>query len=112
MEVGVDIVSVERIKKALENEAFKNRVFTAKEIAYCESKKNKFESYAVRFAAKEAFSKAMGTGFIDLEHKDIEILNDSNGKPSLYYKNKVYKISLSHEKEYAIACFIGEIDAK
>ncbi len=109
MEIGVDIVSVDRIKKAILKDGFKEKIFTKKEIEYCELKKNKYESYAARFAAKEALSKAIGTGFRDLKFIDIEILNDKLGKPTIKYKNFKIKLSLSHEKNYAIAMILLEI---
>lgn len=110
MEVGIDIVSVYRIEKAIiTNEKFLHKVYTENEIKYCESKKNKYQSYAARFAAKEAFAKAIGKGFKEgLSFKDIEVLNDENGKPYINYKNKKIKLSISHEKDYAIAMILLE----
>lgn len=111
MQVGIDMVKVSRIKEAIEkNENFKEKVFTLKEIEYCEKKKNKYESYAARFAAKEALAKALGTGFRNLRFKDIEIENDILGKPKISYKDFNIKVSLSHEREYAIAIAIIEGD--
>ncbi|NSW92226.1 MAG: holo-ACP synthase [Firmicutes bacterium] len=120
---GVDIIEVERIKKAFEKrgQAFVNRVFTEREIEYCESKKaNKYQSYSVRFAAKEALVKALGTGIsrgVDL--KDIEVLNDGYGKPYIVLtgKTKGYfsalngkdiSLSMAHCKCYAVAYVIIE----
>jgi holo-[acyl-carrier protein] synthase len=120
---GVDIVEVNRIKKSIETcgDEFLNRVFTDVEINYCESKKAvKFESYAARFAAKEAVSKAFGTGFSNgLKWTDIEIVNDEQGKPhvNLYdHAKEIYigmngigiSLSLTHSKEHAIAYAIIE----
>ena len=109
---GTDIIEISRIKKDIETigEKFLNRVYTQKEIEYCESKKNqKYQSYAVRFAAKEAIYKTL-SGFIDFEYswKDFEILNDANGKPYVKLNFKIeqledLQISLSHCKEYALA---------
>ncbi len=112
---GVDIIEVERIKKAIENKGnkFLNEVYTKKEIEYCESKNvMKFEHYAARFAGKEAVFKAI-SGLLnnkyDLVWLDIEILNDKQGRPYVVLnKQKVHAnveidISLSHIKEYAIA---------
>ena len=71
--IGTDIVEVERIKKAIERtEKFKINVFSTKEIEYCENKKNKYESYAGKFAAKEAYFKAKGTSSVNA-HKYIRI---------------------------------------
>ena len=80
MKIGVDIVEVTRIKNAIEkNNGFLEKVFTKKEIEYCEKRKNKYQSYAGRFSAKEDFVKAIGTGFNnEISFKDIEILNDDN----------------------------------
>lgn len=110
MEIGVDIVRIKRIEEAiLKNENFKYKIFTQKEIDYCEKRKNKYESYAGRFAAKEAFSKAYGKGFREgLSFLDIEILNDEYGKPYIKYLDKKIKLSISHEKEYAIATVLIE----
>ena len=119
--VGIDSIEVKRIKKQIDcSNKFKEKVFTAKEIEYCESKKNYAESYAARFAAKEAFLKAIGTGWSDgLQFKDIEILNDEKGRPKVYLHGKAKQIildnelnniqvSLSHLKEIASAIIILE----
>jgi holo-[acyl-carrier protein] synthase len=120
---GTDIIEVERIKKCINElgKKFINRIFTENEIKYCESKKElKYQHYAARFAAKEAFSKALGTGLSGFSLKDIYIVNDDKGKPTLIAENKAAEIvkekfgecsihvSLSHEKEYAIAFVIIE----
>ena len=110
--VGTDIIEVDRIKKALENDKFAETVFTEKEIEYCESKgKAKYEHYAVRFAAKEAIFKAISKYLKDkyeISWKNAEILNDKNGRPyvNLINVNVKYKdidISLSHLKDIAVA---------
>lgn len=119
--IGIDNIEVERIKKQIDgSNRFKEKIFTAKEIEYCESKKNYAESFAVRFAAKEAFLKAIGTGWSNgLQFKDIEILNDNKGKPIIYLQGKAKQIildnelgnihiSLSHLKEIATAIIIIE----
>ena len=115
---GVDIVEVKRIKGTLElnGEAFKNKVYSKDEIEYCESRKvSKYESYAARFAAKEAVSKAFGTGMgSGAGWKDIEVTRDINGKPWIVLTGLAKKhfehmngvsitISLSHCKSYAVA---------
>ena len=117
---GTDIIEIERIKQNIENEktgeAFVKRVFTEKEIQYCENKKGqKYQHYAGKFAAKEAVFKAI-SDFLDnkyqIEWKDIEILSNNQGKPILNLekidkidKSKIESvdISISHCKEYAIA---------
>ena len=113
--IGTDIVEVERIAKSIEKIAFKYKVFSKTEIVYCETKKNKAESYAARFAAKEAFFKALGRGWRDgMAFNEVEIINDSLGKPTLNVLGKTAKIvakkniksihvSLSHIKQLAMA---------
>lgn len=114
--LGTDIVEINRIEKAIvKNDRFLTKVFTAKEISYCEKKGiTKFQSYAGRFCAKEAIAKAMGTGVREFDLVDIEIVNDNLGKPfaifkgSLenYFENKELMITISHCKEYATATAI------
>ena len=120
---GIDIVENYRVKKLLLNKksSFENKVFTNYEIAYCKKKSNISNCYSKRFAAKEAFVKALGTGFRkNINFKDIEILNNGYGKPCLsinkklinkiknLFKVKKFNISLSisDEKKYSIACVI------
>jgi len=114
---GIDIIEIERLKKSiLEREGFTRRVFTDREIEYCESRNVvKFESYAARFAGKEAVLKALGTGLADgIEWKHIEILNNEKGKPYVVLTKKALErfnelggksidISLSHCAAYAVA---------
>ena len=116
--IGTDIVSVYRIKNSLKNKNFINRVFNKKEILKCKSIKNSINCYAKRFAAKEAFSKALGTGISKgINFNEIVILNNKSGKPYINiigrtkltlnkkFKKKKSKISLSlsDEKKYAVA---------
>lgn len=117
--IGTDIINVERIQNVIVKygEKFKKRCFTANEIKRSENKYNSFNSYAKRYAAKEACSKALGTGLSKgVYWKDIEIFNDKLGKPGIILHNnainivnkltkKKYKIavSLSDEKSFAIA---------
>ncbi len=105
---GIDIIETKRIKKVIAgNKAFLKRVFTAREIAYCESKANKYQHYAVRFAAKEAILKALGSKGIALI--DISIKNLDSGKPEAVLSGQLHKleknivVSLSHCNEYAVA---------
>ncbi|QEM13065.1 holo-ACP synthase [Mucilaginibacter rubeus] len=83
--VGIDMIEVERVQSSIAKEqGFRELVFSAREIAYCEGKANKYQHYAARFAAKEAFFKALGTGWLkDTAFNEIEISNDENGKPYL-----------------------------
>ena len=87
--IGTDIVNIKRVEKSLKKNGnnFKKRIFSKKEIIYCERKKNPISFYAKRFAAKEATSKALGTGIRKgINFKDIEILNDNLGKQSILLK--------------------------
>jgi holo-[acyl-carrier protein] synthase len=112
--LGTDIVEISRIKKAIERTpTFLKKVYTEKEIEYISKKKNPYPSYAGRFAAKEAISKAFGTGVREFSLLDIEILNDELGKPVVYLSEKLRKknsgkitLSISHCKEYATATAI------
>lgn len=119
--IGTDIIEVERIKKQLEsNSGLKEKLFTINEIAYCETKKNKAQHYAARFAAKEAFLKAIGTGWRDgLQFNEVEVTKDQLGKPLivLYGKTKEFvatinitniQVSLSHIKDMVNAIVIIE----
>ena len=118
--IGTDIVEVSRIAKSIEKTGFKEKVFSKIEISYCETKKNKAESFAARFAAKEAFFKALGRGWRDgMAFNEVEIGNDKFGKPALNVLGKTAKIiaknniktvhvSLSHVKELAIAMIVLE----
>ena len=89
---GVDIVENNRIKILIKNINFINRIFTINEINQSKKLKNKINYYAKRFAAKEAFSKALGTGIRKgINFKDIEIFNDNFGKPSIKLKGSTAK---------------------
>ena len=116
--IGTDIVNVNRIKKSLKNKNFLNRVFNSKEITKCRKNINIFNCYSKRFAAKEAFSKALGTGISNgISFNEIIILNKKSGKPYITlsgqtkriierkFKRKKIKISLSlsDETKYAVA---------
>lgn len=123
--VGVDLVEVARVKSALENpksgDRFRSRVFTGKEIEYCEGKRQgKYQSYAGRFAAKEAVMKALGRGWSsEVAWLDIEILPGPGGKPEVALKNKTadlahrlgikqLSVSITHTKSFAMAYLIAE----
>ena len=116
--IGTDIIQVDRIKKNLKKKGFINRIFSKKEIAKCKKISNSSNCFAKRFAAKEAFSKALGTGISrGINFNEIIVLNEKNGKPFIKLlnqtkknvekkiKKKKYKISLSlsDEKNYAVA---------
>ncbi len=115
--VGNDIIEVKRIQESIESlgDKFLNRVFTEKEIEYCESKNvMKYQHYAARFAAKEAIFKAISKNLenkFDIGWKDAEILNDINGRPYVNINMNVdIDLSLSHIKEYAIATAVAIFD--
>ena len=121
--IGTDIVNIRRIEQSLKKHkySFKNKIFSKKEISYCEKRKNSGAFYAKRFAAKEAFSKALGTGIRKgVNLKNIEITNNAYGKPSIslkgnlasYLKKKIkckkydIHLSLSDDKPWAQATVI------
>lgn len=118
---GIDIVDNSRIKNSLKEKLFIKRIYSEYEITKSKKIKNKLSFFAKRFAAKEAFSKSIGTGFRNcLNFKDIKIINDKNGKPSFLLNNKVknlikkrfkietfdFLLSISDEKKYSIAFVI------
>jgi len=93
--IGTDIIDIKRIESVIDRygNRFKKRVFTTKEIAKCESRRLSINSYAKRYAVKEACSKALGTGFRrGVYWRDIEIINNKSGKPELYLHNGALKI--------------------
>lgn len=107
MNIGIDIVEVGRIQKLIRDKGFLARVFTDKEIAYCQGKRNRAQHYAVRFAAKEAVFKALGSGAVAL--KSIGIKNLPSGKPEVYIRGKrsrTIDVSLTHTADYAAAVAI------
>ena len=116
--IGVDLVENKRIKSSIKNINFINRVFGKKEIIMSKKISNRINFFSKRFAAKEAFVKALGTGFRSgINFKDIEILNDKLGKPYYIINQKIIKLikikkkikdfniflSISDEKKYSIA---------
>ena len=87
--IGTDIINIKRMEKSItkNGDNFINKIFSKNEILYCKKKKNPFPFYAKRFAAKEALSKALGTGIRKgIKFKNIEITNDNFGKPSIELK--------------------------
>ena len=117
--IGTDICDIERIATIVneQGDRFLKKVFTENEIAYCKPKHSSQECFAARFAAKEAFLKALGTGLRDgLNWKDIEVVNDTSGKPELKtyrkcaerVKDKKVFLSLSHTANLAHAFIIIE----
>ena len=116
--IGNDIIEIERIEKAILKEGFKNKVYTERELENIEKRGNRTETYAGIFSAKEAISKAIGTGVREFSLTDLEILNDDLGKPYVVVSEKLDKIlktkkedyqieiSISHSKKYATAMAI------
>ena len=116
--IGVDITDNRRIKESIKNNKFKTRIYSSKELKLSKKTKNKVAFFSKRFAAKEAFSKALGTGITtNLNFKDIEITNDNRGMPKYLENKKIIKIvqkkykvkkfnsflSISDEKDYSTA---------
>ena len=116
--IGVDLVKNQRIKKSIKKKRFIEKIFSKKEIFYSQKTSNKVNFFAKRFAAKEAFSKALGTGVRGgISFKKIEILNDKMGKPYYYNSNNIKRIiynrfklrsydlflSISDETDYSVA---------
>lgn len=119
---GIDIVDISRFERFVRenNELLFNRLFTLRESAYCANKRRSAQHYAIRFAAKEAFLKALGTGLRDgLAWRDMEVVNDPFGKPELHLTGRAEEIfrqreltriflSLSHDGNFAVASVILE----
>lgn len=119
---GLDIIEIKRIKRSLEKYSprFENKIFTDKEISYCQSQADPGKHFAARFAVKEAVSKSLGTGINhDVGFKDIEVINQDSGKPIVIMSGQGKKlfdklnlksihISISHDRHYAIAHAIAE----
>ncbi len=122
--LGVDLCDVDRIRRALEGKTgarFRERVFTAAEQRYCEARRRaRFESYAARFAAKEAAMKALGTGWTgNVRWSDFEVLRDGDAAPVLRVSGEAaavaarrgivrWLVSLSHTATSAVACVLAE----
>ena len=117
---GVDLCSPTRIRKAVfrHGEKFLRRVFTEQEIEYCSSKKNPYPSYAARFAAKEAAMKLLGVGLTKVGFSEVEVGISESGKPFIIFHGRArdlaqalgilsVDLSLSHEKDMAIAMAVG-----
>ncbi len=121
--VGVDHAEVARIGRAVDHpkwgERFRRRVFTADEIAYCAGRKRHAESFAARFAAKEAVMKALGTGMLGVDWREIEVVRAAKGAPFLRLAGRVamraaslgitrWHLSLTHAQELSTAFVVGE----
>ncbi|HPV15479.1 MAG TPA: holo-ACP synthase [Candidatus Cloacimonadota bacterium] len=119
--IGTDIVKIARLQRSMEqNTRMAQKLFTEAEISYCESRASKYQSYAARFAAKEAVMKALGTGWDERVHwQNIEIIKPDDSAPCVVLHNdtKAFAIeqglgkihlSISHEKDYATAFVVVE----
>ena len=116
--IGNDIIEIERVEKAISKEGFIAKVYTQREIENIVKRGNRAETYAGIFSAKEAISKAIGTGVREFALTDLEILNDDLGKPYVIVSDKLNKIiqskkenyqieiAISHSKKYATAIAI------
>jgi len=118
--IGIDIVKIQRMKDAFEKwgNKFYEKILTNDEMTYCFERSDPYPSLAVRFAAKEGLIKAIGSE-ITVSMKDIEIMNNEKGRPSIHVRGKLEDffqdrairhchVSLSHEKEFAVACVVLE----
>ncbi len=111
--IGVDIVDNRRIQKSIKNPLFKKRIYTFKELKQSNNVIDKVGYFSKRFAAKEAFSKALGTGFrMNLNFKDIEVINDKLGKPYYVKNKKIKKIIKKNFKIKNFKCFLSISDEK
>ena len=119
MAVGIDIIEINRIEQAMLNwqNSFLKRIYSEVELETCQ---NKASRLAVRFAAKEAVMKALGTGTTNINWHDIEVISDANGAPLIQLYGEArniaknigiseFSISLSHSKQYAIAFVVGNV---
>lgn len=112
---GIDIVDIERIEKSVSNSRFLSRVFSQSELDFFSSKKNPYPSMAGNWAAKEAFSKALGTGVRGFDLNEVSVLRDENGKPFLDFSGKAldaakglsFSVSISHTDTLATAIVIA-----
>src|ERR1035437_2844176 len=104
MDIGVDIVEIDRIARSVKNPRFLKRVFTASEVAYCRARKNSAQHFAVRFAAKEAVWKAIASAIVrlpsggqtrgaNLLHRDIQVRNRASGKPEVIFPKRFAKLA-------------------
>jgi holo-[acyl-carrier protein] synthase len=120
--LGTDLIETKRVQESMERfgERFLERIFTVGEIAYCMRKKNAAESFAARFAAKEAGAKALGTGISrGVSWKDFEVKRETSGKPTLHLSGRAaelaammgiqrVQLSLTHSRELAMAVVLVE----
>ena len=109
--IGVDIIENKRIKHSIKNIKFKKRIYSNRELYQSSSVKNKTNFFSKRFAAKEAFAKALGSGFRDnLNFKDIEVVNNKVGKPNYLINPKITKLIKKKFKVKKYDCFLSISD--
>jgi holo-[acyl-carrier protein] synthase len=117
--IGVDIIEIVRIQHTIEEsgERFLGRIFTPQEIAYCKSKQDMYQHFAARFAAKEAMSKALSTGWVEtFRWKDVEVMNDRSGQPRITVHGRLKEslaassilVTISHSESHAVAMVLIE----
>ncbi len=120
--LGTDLMETRRLQESIDRfgERFLERIFTAGEIAYCRRKKNAAESFAARFAAKEAGAKALGTGMSrGVSWKEFEVRREVSGQPTLHVSGRAaelarvmgirrFQLSLTHSRELAMAVVVAE----
>ena len=111
--IGEDIIENKRIKNSIKNTKFKKRIYSFKELKQSNTIKNKTNYFSKRYAAKEAFAKALGTGFrTNLNFKDIEVINDKMGKPHFVKTKKISNIIKKRFKVKNFDCFLSISDEK
>ncbi len=117
--IGVDIIEIARIRRSIDQsgDLFLDKVFTSREIAYCKARANAYQHYAARFAAKEAVSKALSTGWTgEFRWKDVEVMNEPSGQPRIAFSGKLGEtlsgisvfLSLSHSDSHVVAMVVIE----
>ena len=117
--IGVDIIEIDKIQRSIEQsgDAFLQKIFTPLEIAYCNAKHNRQQHFAARFAAKEAVTKALSTGWTgEFSWKDIEVMNDSSGQPRITLHGKLKDtlascsvfVTISHSESHVVAVVLVE----
>lgn len=117
--IGVDIIEIERIEKSIRESGdhFLHKIFTPQEVVYCNSKPKSFQHFAARFAAKEALSKALSTGWRgEFRWKDVEVANETSGQPRIELHGSLQEtlaqctvlLSLSHSASHVVAMVVIE----
>jgi holo-[acyl-carrier protein] synthase len=119
--IGVDIIEIARVRRSIETlgDRFLDKVFTSGEISYCNAKANRFQHYAARFAAKEALSKALSTGWAgEFRWKDVEVINEPSGQPRFSLHGRLRErlgdagvmLTMSHSESHVVAMVLIQED--